>query len=371
MTATKNNNNTVRNTRTARATRTPRVAVDLTPAVALPRTNQQIFHDVAEITYNDRQARIANVRESHVEVPGRTIEVAGHIITIREKSVVINDDGKFGGAIELHKQFETAGALSALSAIHTNPATGRYAIMEVGFVQYFSDEELRARVREPRAAVVTASYNGNDPRILAVRPAVGVSLLSYRQGAFIVARNTPAMPKWSEQNEREMQFFAKHDAMDMILAGRKIFVAPFLQDHKLGQDGRWATDVNGEFEYCYNEAKTTAMIATYTGVLFMTPENAAVQVEQNIKRAGIRESDKKLYHQARALVSERPELAKEIVNDGSLKVDGIEHSFKSLLGREVTMYIGSMPVGNKTVTLANAPELFMQSVQGRMFTFKK
>jgi hypothetical protein len=309
------------------------------------------------------------IRNENPNQPFVAYEVAGHHVTVRTRSLTINDDHQFGGGIEMHKKFECAGVLAALSELHTNSATGKYAVIELGFRQFKSDQALRQAVREPHAAVITASYCGADNAKLAVRPEKGVSLLGWRQGAWVVTKNLPVAPKWSKEAELDMQFFAKQDGMDLILSGLKVYVAPWLHVHDKDSEGKWITLENGDYGFTYSEAKSAAFIKVYTTALGLTPEEGAVKVQENIKVSHARKGDRATYRQVQAVVAENPDVPDMLLGATiGVMVNGErkEMAMRDLIGRKLNTKVGTLNSGQYTVHAGNLAFLAGLHAKGRV-----
>lgn len=305
----------------------------------------------------------------------KTFKTGNITVTVREKSVTINDDGKFSHAYEVHTEFMSKGFLSAMSELHTLPATQKYTTLEVGFHAYKSDEELSRLVTANYVAIITAAYVGTNPKAQAVKPTEGMVVCNWELGRYKVAQHIVEQPEWhkdeSEDVKHTRQTYCKHFGFDMILSGQKIQVAPWLQKAKYNADGTRAMaadNIHGLTEY--DEARSTGTIKAYTEGLGMSAEWAASATAARIFASGYKKANDRLYKQGKELVTANPEL-KDALQTVSISVSGQIVPVTDLMGETLEVHLGhceGLSVSRIRVTPESVAAIVAMAGRQRFFT---
>lgn len=312
---------------------------------------------VTEMLRNEHLAKVAKYKDEKPELKKVLFkgEVAGHNMTVREHSVFINDDAKRGVDHIVHGEVESAAFLGAISMLHTRPASGKYKILEVGLYS-LKDPNTFAAI-EAEAFVVTASFapvawmpKEVAEKFMDVKPATGMNIVAWKQGNLKVHKNIPDVPAIDErmtfeQNHAAIYQYKFYVALDMIQSGKKVEVAPYLRNHVVGEDGRWAQYANGKWAYEKAPERVEAMIRTYAKAFSVPPEEAVVIVANNIEASVSKKVNYALYKKSSTMVTTGLDLWSH-----PIKVDGEIVTFKDLAGRTLQMKRHGNPCGLVAVT---------------------
>jgi hypothetical protein len=299
--------------------------------------NAQIFADYAAMQHADHVTK---------EILG-TYAIIGlnNPTVVRERSVIINDQS--GEGFTLQREAECRGALTALiDGFHI----AKYKVLNVGLHLFKTAEELRTLPAATSVGYLTSSYNGDDARLLEIKPTAGVATLNWFGGSFRVADVVKEAPKErfdeSDYTTKMRRIYYKHTAMDMILLGMKILVFPkFL----VQVDGTPGTKT-----FSRNEAREIAFLKGYTKNFDLTPAQAI----QNSNNAAFVRQTRRIVGQIDSAVNAG---TIAIPLDQSVFVGSERVNIASLFGKRVSKMRGTTRIMDVTVTPANAAQLLVEA----------
>lgn len=263
-----------------------------------------------------------------------TDTIGGVEVVARPRSVIIGD--RNGAAVALHGYSESRGAMTALiDGWHIK----KYAVLEVGLHLYAGFETLRRTSRRDHVGYLTSMYSGDDARLLKIRPEEGIAVLNWMAGGFkvktVITMDKIDHPRFDESEQVTMNraIFWKHSAMDSIINGEKLLIAPYMY-HK----------VDGASEY--SPERVEAFLAAYIANLQVTP----VEASRNAYQAGLKREFKRQEGRVHSAVN-----TGEVSLDGvaTIKVGDAIVNVNDLLGKSVIRKKGNIELGRTLVNPSN------------------
>lgn len=339
--------------------KTNKTIVSVNVPVEIEQDGTAVAHNEIVATYLAEIGKIAGTGSNSKPVEIGTFQVAGIVVTLNERSVIINSD-KEGDAYPVHGIMRYKGIMNALSA----KQTGGYKIAEVGFHSHWSPEELKAQSYIENAAAITGLYAGKEYAHL--KPQGGrnaVSQLSWIAGNFEVANTYgPELPAWNKDDKKVVSAYRynfKHTGLDLILAGVKVNASVWTM--KRGDDGKRHYDANGAMNL--NTAYGASLMAE-------TVEEAVAIRDANIAKAAIRDMDKKTFKAGMAMTESNPQLVSAVQKQTiNVLVNGEQEAWavEDLYGKtvEILTSTGTMRTRQK-VSAGTMPMLFGEIGMGRV-----
>lgn len=272
---------------------------------------------------------ISDIALAKPHMVGQTVLKGGIAVTVNEKSVIVNPEAG-GSLLSINGNLRAKGALSALSTLQL----GGYARAEIGFQSHYGSiaEAAAKGAYVENYAALSSNYAGNDPILMALKPkddgrTLAVARIDLKAGRLVVGKVIgPVLPEWKgEKTLFAYQFHAKHEAIDLILSGAKINIAPFVMVK--GDDGKSH----------YSEVASKALIAKYAeSLLEQDLVVAKAKRDENIANARERKAGYKSYKAASKVAASSPELVEKVSGE-SVVVDGESMTLVSLIGKKVTI----------------------------------
>jgi hypothetical protein len=197
---------------------------------------------------------------------------------------------------------------------------------------------------------LTSAYNGDNARLLAIKPKSGVATLKWFGGSFAIESIVEEAPKarYDESDfvTKARRVFYKHVALDMILAGTKIDVFPNLFSKVEGSDGTFA--------WKRSEEREAAFLKGYMKNLEVTPAQAATNsAEAAFKR--------KTQHAVGVIDNAVNTNRLAIPDDHTVNLGGTDVQIESLFGMRVSKMRGGVRISTTTVNPHNAAQLLTEA----------